>query len=82
MGARYLIDTSVISKYFNEELSDKALTLLDSVIENEIPQMSIITRIELKVYKPALATRESQIQSFIDGSEIYGLTEPTILQTV
>lgn len=82
MGTTYLLDTNVVSKYFDEALPEWALILLDEALEKEPAQLSVITRIELKVYKPLLIQREQQIQAFIDASVILPLSEPVILQTV
>lgn len=82
MGTTYLINTNVVSKYFDERLPAWALTLVDEALEIKPPHLSVITRIELKVYKPLLYIREEQIQQFIDHSTVYDLTEPIILQTI
>ena len=78
----YLVDTSGVSKYFDETLPDWALALLDEVIEQQQPHLSVIVRIELKVYKPLIKRREAQIQEFIDSCMIHDLTEEIVLQTI
>ncbi|MBO0939789.1 type II toxin-antitoxin system VapC family toxin [Fibrella sp. HMF5335] len=82
MGATYLIDTNVVSKYFDEALPEWALVLLDEALEKEPAQLSVITRIELKVYRPLLIQREQQIQAFIEASTVLPLSEPIIQQTI
>ncbi len=82
MGATYLIDTNVVSKYFDESLPEWALTLLDEALEKEPAQLSVITRIELKVYRPLQIQREQQIEAFIEASAILPISEPVILQTI
>ncbi len=82
MGPGYLLDTNVVSKYLNEELPAWALRLLDEALQANPAQMSVISRIELLVYKPLLYSREQGIQQFISESDVFDLTEPIIQQTV
>ena len=82
MGPGYLLDTNVVSKYLNEELPAWALRLLDEALQENPARMSVVSRIELLVYKPLLYSREQGIQQFISESDVFGLTEPVIQQTV
>jgi predicted nucleic acid-binding protein len=82
MGETYLLDTNAVSKYLAEELPEWALALIDSMLDDKPAQISIITRIELLVYKPLLRSRESLIRAFVAESEVFGLTEEIIQQTV
>ncbi|MBC7568282.1 MAG: type II toxin-antitoxin system VapC family toxin [Spirosoma sp.] len=72
----------MVSKYLNEELPAWALRLLDEALQTNPARMSVISRIELLVYKPLLYSREQGIQQFVSESDVFDLTEPIIQQTV
>jgi predicted nucleic acid-binding protein len=62
---QYLIDTNVISDYFSAALSNKATDFLDTVI-NSIPNLSIITQIELLCWNID-STTEQNVKDFADS---------------
>ena len=47
MGKRYLVDTNIVRKYLDEELSIRGLELVDAILDNYENNISVITRIEL-----------------------------------
>jgi predicted nucleic acid-binding protein len=73
---RYLIDTNVISDYFSASLSANALLFMDSVID-AIPNLSVITQIELLCWKTD-AAREQAVKDFISDSVILEITPDVI----
>jgi predicted nucleic acid-binding protein len=58
---QYLIDTNVVSDYLSASFNSAGILFMDTVIDS-IPQISVITQIELlcwkakTIWKPALRT--------------------------
>ena len=77
---QYLIDTNVISDYFSASLPVRGLQFMDFVID-EIPNISIITQIELLCWKTETA-KEQQIKDFIADSVISNITANVIANCV
>jgi len=73
---QYLIDSNIISDYFSASFSAKGLQFIDFVID-EIPNISVITQIELLSWKTDSA-KEQQIKNFIADSIIFNLTTNVI----
>ncbi len=82
MGKRYLIDTNVVTKYFEETLSEQGLSLIDTILEASESQISIITRIELLSFSPKNEELLKTIYLFLDVCEEYSLSEPIVLKTI
>ncbi len=82
MGKKYLIDTNVVTKYLTEELSKPGLDLLDSIIDTNESQTSVITRIELLGFKPDNQHLLQFINQFLEISSEYCLTEDIIQKTI
>lgn len=82
MGKRYLIDTNVVTKYFEETLSEQGLSLIDAILENSQSHISVITRIELFSFFPENEKLSDTIALFIGTCEEYSLTEPIIEKTI
>lgn len=78
MGQRYLIDTNIVIAYLNGTLPDKAAYL----IEQERPCISVITRIELLVWRNASEEHLSKIHEFINASIVFSFEEQIILKTI
>lgn len=78
MGQRYLIDTNVVIAYLNGTLPDIASYL----IEQERPCISVITRIELLVWRNASEEHISKMHEFINASIVFNLEEQIILKTI
>ena len=77
---QYLIDTNVICDYFSASFSDGASNFMDNVI-NAIPNLSVITQIELLCWKTK-ATTEQSIENFIEDSVILDIGPTIIAQCV
>ncbi|PSL25726.1 hypothetical protein CLV60_111178 [Dyadobacter jiangsuensis] len=71
---QYLIDTNIVSKYLAGLLPLEGERLLDSVIDS-IPQLSVITQIELLSWKSGFETR---VTEFVNDSSIFTLTEEIV----
>ena len=78
MGQRYLIDTNIVIAYLNGTLPDIAAYL----IEEERPCISVITRIELLVWRNASEEHISKMHEFINASIVFNLEEQIILKTI
>ena len=77
---RYLIDTNVVSDYFSASLPATGLLFMDSVID-AIPNLSVITQIELLCWKTDIA-KEQAVKDFISDSEILEITPNVISHCV
>lgn len=82
MGKRYLIDTNVVRKYLDDELTQRGLDLLDSIIDASKSQISVITRIELSGFSPNRNDLVSFIVQFLELSTEYELSEIIIQKTI
>lgn len=71
---QYLIDTNIVSKYLSGLLPPEGGRLLDSVVDS-IPQISVITQIELLSWKGGFEVR---IGEFINDSSVFGLTPEVV----
>lgn len=77
---QYLIDTNAISDYFSATLTEKGLLFMDSVI-NDVPNLSIISQIELLCWKTD-SVKEQKVKEFIDDSVILDINSDVITQIV
>jgi hypothetical protein len=77
---QYLIDTNVVSDYFSASFSNAAMQFMDNAID-AIPNLSVITKIELLCWKADVAT-EQQIIAFITDSIVLDITPEVIWQCV
>lgn len=81
MAERYLIDTSAVIKYLKLSFSSRAQLFIDSIIDDE-SNISFITEIELQAWKPLPNDDISVYVDFIDQSNIYGLSDSIIRNTI
>lgn len=63
---QYLIDTNVVPDYFTVSFSTAGMLLMDTVID-AIPNLSVITQIELLCWKTD-APNEQKVKDFINDS--------------
>ncbi len=77
---QYLIDTNAVSDYFSVSLTDARIDFLDSLID-EIPNLSIITQIELLCWRTDTIT-EQKIKNFISDSNFLQIIPDVISQCV
>ncbi len=78
--AQYLIDTSSVSDYLSASFSATGTQFMDAVID-AIPNISIITQIELLCWKTDAVT-EQNVKSFIGDSMLLDITPAVIMQCV
>ncbi|MEL1244292.1 type II toxin-antitoxin system VapC family toxin [Flavobacterium sp. DGU11] len=77
MGQEYLIDTNVISGYFSELFSENSLDFLD-IVTNLIPNISVITEIEILSWKTSTDV-EDVVRDFVSDGIVFGIT-PEIVE--
>lgn len=73
---RYLIDTNVISDYFSATLPENGLQFMDTVMD-AIPNLSVITKIELLCWKTNFHLEE-KIKDFVTDSRIFDISPQVI----
>ena len=78
---RYLIDNNVISNYFSNSFSEKAMTFLSEVI-GETPNLSVITKIEALSWRNADFAKENIVRIFIDYSNIIALSDMIVNECI
>ncbi len=74
---KYLLDTNTVSDYFSLLLPSSGIRLLDAVID-KIPNISVITQIELLCWKTDAGT-ERNVADFIEDFKIFEIS-PTIIE--
>ena len=77
---RYLIDTNVVSDYFAETLPETGLQFMDTVVD-AVPNLSIITQIELLCWNTDIHT-EQKVKEFIIDSMILNVSSDVIQHCV
>jgi len=77
---QYLIDTNVVSDYFTSSFSTAGMQFMDTAI-NAIPNLSIITQIELLCWRTGPST-EQRVKDFIGDSFIFDITPEVVIQCV
>jgi predicted nucleic acid-binding protein len=77
---QYLIDTNVVSDYLSASFPASGMALMDIVVD-AIPNISIITQIELLCWNTDEATTEN-VKSFITDSVIIDISPDVILHCV
>ena len=80
MGQQYLIDSNAVIDYLSGKLPENGKRFMDNVI-NEIPNISVITKIEVLGFKTT-EKAEQLLKGFMDDSVITGLTEEIVEQTI
>lgn len=77
---QYLIDTNVVSDYFSASFSDAAMEFMDAVID-AVPNLSVITQIELLCWKTDTPT-EQNVKNFIADCVVLDISPDVITQCV
>lgn len=77
---QYLIDTNVVSDYFSASFPATGMSFMDTVV-NAIPNISIITQIEL-LCRITGETTTLNVQNFITDSTVLHISPQVILQCV
>jgi len=74
---KYLIDSNIIVNYTSEKFSEKAMCFLADVID-EIPNISVITKIETLSWRSAIKQEETSIALFVNSSNIIDLSNSIV----
>lgn len=77
---QYLIDTNVVSNYLSSAFSIAGMQLMDKVID-AVPNLSVITQIELLCWKIDITT-EQKVKEFISDSNVLDITPDVVVQCV
>ncbi|MCF8255490.1 MAG: type II toxin-antitoxin system VapC family toxin [Bacteroidia bacterium] len=77
---QYLIDTNVISHYFSASLPPNGMQFMDSIFD-AIPNISIITQIELLSWKTNIES-EQKVEEFITDSNVLELSSTIVSKCV
>lgn len=70
MGKQYLIDSNAVIDYLAGKLPEKGKQFMDSIVD-EIPNISVITKIEVLGFKTTTKA-EQLLKGFMDDSIIIG----------
>ena len=81
MGKNYLIDTNIVSKYFQKRLTENARLMISSLDIDSI-YLSVVNRIELLSWLLEDKNLELDIRDFIKNLPEYGLDEDIIQKTI
>lgn len=77
---KYLIDTNAVSDYLSFSFGNAGMSILDDAV-NAVPNLSIITQIELLCWDTDKVTQK-YIKDFIADSSVLGITPEVIEQCV
>jgi predicted nucleic acid-binding protein len=78
MGERYLADTNTLIDYLQTDLPVNAMNLLDEMTA----EFSVITRMELLVWRDATSEQVKVVEDLILNSIIFPLDENVILKAI
>jgi len=80
MGKQYIIDSNGVIDYLSGKLPEKGMAFMNQVV-NDIPNISVITKIEVLGYK---TTEEANqlLTGFVDDSVVLGLSDDIVEQTI
>lgn len=81
MASGYLIDTSAVIKYLNGTFPKTGIELLDRIVDEE-SNISFISAIELQVWKPEDLNDLLIYQQFVAISNIIGINDGIISETI
>jgi predicted nucleic acid-binding protein len=80
MGQQYLIDSNTVIDYLSGKLPQNGMLFLDQLINN-IPNISVITKIEVLGYKTTLEA-SLLLNGFVDDSAVYALSDEIVKKTI
>jgi len=80
MGQQYLIDSNAVIDYLSGKLPEKGMSFMNQVI-NDIPNISVITKIEVLGYKISNEAYQL-ITGFVEDSIVLGLSDDVVEQTI
>jgi predicted nucleic acid-binding protein len=74
---RYIIDSNVIVNYTSEKYSNKAMSFLADVID-EIPNISVITKIEVLSWRSAIIQEEENMKLFVNSLKLIAISDSIV----
>lgn len=77
----YLIDTNVAIEYIGEALPEKALAMLDGIIDGQF-YISAINKIELLGFAGITENEELKFQELINAADVLDLDEDIVNSTI
>jgi predicted nucleic acid-binding protein len=80
MGQQYLIDSKVVIDYLAGKFTLDGMLFINEIV-NDIPFISVITKIEILGYKSPEEANQL-LSDFVDDSVVIELTEDVVLQTI
>jgi predicted nucleic acid-binding protein len=80
VGQQYLTDSNAVIDYLAGKLSEKGMTFMNQVV-NAIPNISVITKIEVLVYK-IMPESYTLLKDFVTDSVVLGLTDEVVEKTI
>ncbi len=80
MGTQYLIDSNAAIDYLKGSLPASGMKLMDSII-NDIPNVSVITKIEVLGFS-TVPSAYKLLTEFFDDAIVFGLTEEVTDKTI
>ncbi|NBC82660.1 MAG: PIN domain-containing protein [Bacteroidetes bacterium] len=82
MGRKeYLIDTNVAIEYIGEALPEKALSMIDDIIDGQFC-ISVINKIELLGFAGITDDEEIKFQELINAADVIELDEDIVNSTI
>lgn len=81
MEQGFLIDTNAVIDYLNAAFPAAGMDFMNRLI-NQIPHLSVITRIELLSFQTDNTDDYRLLEEFISAAIIYNLEEPIITLTI
>ena len=74
---QYLIDNNVISNYFFNAFSERAIGFLANIID-KMPNLSVITKIEALSWRSPNTAKENIVRVFVNASNIIALSDDIV----
>jgi len=78
---KYLIDSNVIANYTSEKFPKSAMIFLAGVID-EIPNISVITKIETLSWRSSIIQEEHSVKLFINFSNVIALSDSVVEECI
>ena len=82
MGARFLLDTSIIIYILNNSLPVESLDFMAKLLSEDGCNISVISQMEILGFKSATEQEQQKAQDLIDDATIFALTEPIVQKTI
>jgi predicted nucleic acid-binding protein len=80
MAGSYLIDSNAVIYYLSGKLPESGMKFMNQVI-NEVPNISVITQIEVLGYKTT-PEASALLNNFVKDSVVIGLSNEIVEQTI